>query len=139
MFWVYSHYKYCNPFSADTVFIHQNLTSTDVRLLLTYKDGPSAETVKPRFFIKIVRDATLYSLGGGGAWLCLKIWTESDIYIVASELKDPICHSNECQIGSFSSEATIWTGSDVYRRHILTNKDGSRVESIKKFLMVVNP
>ena len=26
---------------------------------------------------------------------------------VASELKDPICHSNECQIGSFSSEATI--------------------------------
>ena len=29
------------------------------------------------------------------------------IYIVASELKDPICHSDECQIGSFSSEATI--------------------------------
>ena len=29
-------------------------------------------------------------------------------YIVASELKDPICHSNECQIGSFSSEATIY-------------------------------
>ena len=28
-------------------------------------------------------------------------------YIVASSLKDPICHSNECQIGSFSSEATI--------------------------------
>ena len=28
-------------------------------------------------------------------------------HIVASELKDPICHSNECQIGSFSSEATI--------------------------------
>ena len=25
---------------------------------------------------------------------------------VASELKDPICHSDECQIGSFSSEAT---------------------------------
>ena len=29
------------------------------------------------------------------------------LYIVASELKDPICHSDECQIGSFSSEATI--------------------------------
>ena len=29
-------------------------------------------------------------------------------YIVASELKDPICHSNECLIGSFSSEATIY-------------------------------
>ena len=28
-------------------------------------------------------------------------------YIVASELKDPICHSLEWQIGSFSSEATI--------------------------------
>ena len=24
----------------------------------------------------------------------------------ASELNDPICHSDECQIGSFSSEAT---------------------------------
>ena len=32
--------------------------------------------------------------------------TSPIIYIVASELKDPICHSNECQIGSFSSEAT---------------------------------
>ena len=27
-------------------------------------------------------------------------------HIVASELKDPICHSNECQIGFYSSEAT---------------------------------
>ena len=32
---------------------------------------------------------------------------KTDDNIVASELKDPICHSNECQIGSFSSEATI--------------------------------
>ena len=30
------------------------------------------------------------------------------IHLVASELKDPICHSDECQIGSFSSEATIY-------------------------------
>ena len=29
--------------------------------------------------------------------------------IVASELKDPICHSDECQIESFSSVATICT------------------------------
>ena len=29
-------------------------------------------------------------------------------HIVASKLKDPICHSNECQIGSFISEATIY-------------------------------
>ena len=42
-------------------------------------------------------------------------------YLVASELKDPICHSDECQIGSFSSEATIlwsglcqWYGSTLY-------------------------
>ena len=35
------------------------------------------------------------------------------VYIVASELKDPICHSNECQIGSFSSEATIYTSMHV--------------------------
>ena len=30
------------------------------------------------------------------------------IHIVASELKDPIWHSLEWQIGSFSSEATTW-------------------------------
>ena len=30
------------------------------------------------------------------------------VYIVASELKDPIWHSSEWQIGSFSSEATIY-------------------------------
>ena len=31
MLWVYGHYKYFNSFSAGTVFIRQNLTSTDVR------------------------------------------------------------------------------------------------------------
>ena len=30
-------------------------------------------------------------------------------HIVASELKDPICHSDECQIGSFSFEATTYS------------------------------
>ena len=35
-------------------------------------------------------------------------------HIVASELKDPICHSNECQIGSFSSEATICLMTTIY-------------------------
>ena len=43
-----------------------------------------------------------------------KINTQSadshNAYIVASELKDPIWHSLECQIGSFSSEATTRTG-----------------------------
>ena len=47
------------------------------------------------------------------------------LYIVASELKDPIWHSLEWQIGSFSSEATI------YRRQILTYTDGSRAERVK--------
>ena len=30
MLWVYGHYKYFNSFSAGTIFIRQNLTSTDV-------------------------------------------------------------------------------------------------------------
>ena len=37
------------------------------------------------------------------------------LYFVASELKDPICHSDECQIGSFSSEATICTWNFALR------------------------
>ena len=40
-------------------------------------------------------------------YVTMYIYHDNDI--VASELKDPICHSNECQIGSFSSEATIFT------------------------------
>ena len=36
------------------------------------------------------------------------VWTYM-YRIVASELNDPICHSDECQIGSFSSEATVCT------------------------------
>ena len=35
------------------------------------------------------------------------LYTSHYEHVVASELKDPICHSNECQIGSFSSEATM--------------------------------
>ena len=31
MLWVYGHYEYFISVSAGTVFIHQNLTSTDVR------------------------------------------------------------------------------------------------------------
>ena len=40
-------------------------------------------------------------------WMC--IVTLSISHIVASELKDPIWHSSEWQIGSFSSEATIYS------------------------------
>ena len=35
-------------------------------------------------------------------------WLLGHQHIVASELKDPIWHSSEWQIGSFSSEATTW-------------------------------
>ena len=38
----------------------------------------------------------------------------TDTLIVASELKDPICHSDECQIGSFSSEATLCEQSTLF-------------------------
>ena len=42
-------------------------------------------------------------------FVCLNGWCLLGCYqghFVASELKDPFCHSDECQIGSFSSEAT---------------------------------
>ena len=46
---------------------------------------------------------------GTHAWLtrqsgALPMRHVPSLYIVASELNDPICHSDECQIGSFSSE-----------------------------------
>ena len=41
-------------------------------------------------------------------------WTISVKQIFASELKDPICHSDECQIGSFSSEATKCTSLKIH-------------------------
>ena len=37
-----------------------------------------------------------------------QLFSKIGVYIVASELKDPIWHSLEWQIGSFSSEATIY-------------------------------
>ena len=37
------------------------------------------------------------------------------IYIIASELNDPICHSDECQIGSFSSEETMYMVSSKFQ------------------------
>ena len=45
-------------------------------------------------------------------WVYQSVWINHcltyclSVLLVASELKDPICHSDECQIGSFSSEAT---------------------------------
>ena len=50
------------------------------------------------------------------------------VHIVASELNDPICHSNECQIGSFSSEATI-----VHVVYITTCTSVTYAASISKF------
>ena len=40
-------------------------------------------------------------------YLFVTMLTFSQLHFVASELKDTICHSDECQIGSFSSEPTI--------------------------------
>ena len=39
----------------------------------------------------------------------MRILQNAEMHFVAAELKDPICHSLEWQIGSFSSEATICT------------------------------
>ena len=36
-----------------------------------------------------------------------RVYQETYHHVVASELNDPICHSDECQIGSFSFEATM--------------------------------
>ena len=46
--------------------------------------------------------------GGQSSFAQSQAFCTVRVHIVASELKDPICHSNECQIGSFSSEAAIW-------------------------------
>ena len=58
MLWVYNHYNLFNSFSAGTVFIRQNLTSTDRnyasesdvfrRQILTYKEAPHAGRVNPK-------------------------------------------------------------------------------------------
>ena len=47
-------------------------------------------------------------------WSYNWIYFHIDGYFVASELKDPIWHSLEWQIGSFSSEATIYWRRKVY-------------------------
>ena len=63
----------------------------------------------------------------------VKQWftTTTTIYnIVASELKDPICHSDECQIGSFSSEATIYTNKYILDR---VGRDGP-FEPVEEFI-----
>ena len=51
-------------------------------------------------------------------------WWAQRVHFVASELKDPIWHSLEWQIGSFSSEATICASQDrlVYVTTVFTWK-----------------
>ena len=58
--------------------------------------GSTRVTAKPGSRVKPAGTITL-----SGVFCC------ADFCFVATELKDPICHSDECQIGSFSSEATI--------------------------------
>ena len=58
--------------------------------------------VGPMFTKKLLKPSAISFLSLAVVSFTLK---NSGKEIVASELKDPICHSNECQIGSFSSEA----------------------------------
>ena len=55
-------------------------------------------------------------MGRGSIFCEGEVDSGSVVYPVASKLNDPICHSDECQIGSFSSEATrCLKGGVIYR------------------------
>ena len=59
-------------------------------------------------FIQIIASYTQYLITTHTWYETLHLHlTYIILHLVASELNDPICHSGECQIGSFSSEATI--------------------------------
>ena len=64
---------------------------------------------------------------------------------VASELKDPICHSDECQIGSFSSEATNYSNKvhklypQLSSPRISLIECHSTAELVDKYNMMINP
>ena len=58
--------------------------------------------------------------------------------VIASELNDPICHSDECQIGSFSSEATtidMMAASKRHANYILSPVTTSRFFQVPKYLI----
>ena len=71
--------------------------------------GPTLILNTLNYFCVNRGDQRIFSIWNHLSWL---FPLHLNTYIVASELKDPICHSDECQIGSFSSEATtcyyIW-------------------------------
>ena len=61
-------------------------------------------------------------------------------HFVASELKDPICHSDECQIRSFSSEATICSVGSIEKNHSLDAKRMVMFRShIEQMIIVILP
>ena len=74
----------------------------------SFRSDPQCMCVQKYFFIHIKHHASNISQSVEGRMASpLNTDSYSAEHIVASELKDPICHSDECQIGSFSSEATI--------------------------------
>ena len=79
------------------------------RQIMTYEDCPRTERFK--IFIMVVdpwRVILMTQNELAKTSMMISNWKPPFVYtkyIVASELKDPICHSDECQIGSFSSEA----------------------------------
>ena len=55
------------------------------------------------------------------------------IHIVASELKDPIWHSLEWQIGSFSSEATIYNPLEAQKHIVIAHaKKRNRIKPLSE-------
>ena len=71
-------------------------------LVVNHLPGLDMEIIQPRFEGFSRRNIDLKQM----CWL-ISVKNKNLTYIVASELKDPIWHPSEWQIGSFSSEATI--------------------------------
>ena len=94
---------------------------TEIKVFLKFKGLPSLKinhclVELSGFFLF----NTNISIKFMGKYTSSKACKVPHIYIVASELKDPICHSNECQIGSFSSEATIYgAGNKMIDPHVI--------------------
>ena len=89
------------------------------RLILTYKDGPRAERVEPpvqiifHFFLIFFISRPTFNTSKNRRIANILILRRGDRL--------------------FTSE------SDVYRRQILTYKDGTRTEKITTFIMAVSP
>ena len=72
----------------------------------------------------ILLNASIVFLKINPSKIHISLYQITKIHIVASKLNDPICHSDECQIGSFSSEATIYYCTTIpeYIYHYVFNR-----------------